>query len=397
MTLRRPIRARSELDQAKRPDLTLLGIVGVLTVFGLLAVYSASFAFAIIQFGDPNYFILRQAGAAVVGLVALVVMMRIDYHRWLKLSPWLMLGAIGILIIVLLPGLGFEQNGARSWVKLGPLPAFQPSEFIKLGMFIYIAAWLATRGERLQDWWRVFPFIALLGTIGLLMLLQNDFGTAVLMLSVAVMMFFVAGANPRHLLTLAAIGLVASPPMIIQAAHRWDRIRAFIDPWSDPQGAGYHIIQALIALGSGGLFGLGLGESRQKFLYVPSAHADAIFAIIGEELGLVGCIVVLLLLGGIAVRGFKIALEADTSFGSLLAFGITAWFMFQAAMNIGGITQTIPFTGIPLPFVSFGGSALVANLAALGVLLNISRFSMTAQERKLGMPAASQPTVLTTR
>lgn len=388
------IRSRADLDTTRPPDYVLLGTTLVLLAFGLIAVYSSSFGLAIRLAGDPAYFFVRQVMAAVGGLMLMVVVMRIDYHRYLKWSPWLMVAAIGVLIAILLPGIGFDQNGARSWIRIGPLPAFQPSEFIKLAMFVYIAAWLSTRGDRLQQWSRVLPFIGLLGAIGVLMLMQNDFGTAVIMLGVALAMFFVAGANPRHIGALIGVALVVSPVLIWQASHRWNRIVAFLDPVGTADGAGYQILQSLIALGSGGLFGVGLGASRQKFLYVPGAHTDAIFAIIGEELGLIGCAVILMLLGLIAYRGYRIALEAREDFGALLAFGITTWFAFQAAVNIGGITATIPLTGVPLPFVSYGGSSLVANLAALGVLLSISRFRVTEAERKHGLPSASVGTTL---
>jgi cell division protein FtsW len=197
-------------------------------------------------------------------------------------------------------------------------------------------------------------------------------------------------------LTLAGVALVASPALLLRG-YRWDRIQSFFNPWENASTSGYQIIQSLIALGSGGLFGLGLGASRQKFLYVPGAHTDAIFAIVGEELGLVGCIALLMLIGTVAVRGFKIALEAREDFGALLAFGITCWFVFQAAINIGGITQTIPLTGVPLPFVSYGGSSMVATLAALGILLNISRYRVTPAERKHGLPSVAVQTTLHTR
>ncbi len=388
------IRSRAELDTTRPPDYVLLGTTLVLLAFGLIAVYSSSFGLAIRLTGDPAYFFVRQVMAAIGGLMLMAVVMRIDYHRYLRWSPWFMLGAIGILVAVLIPGLGVELNGAQRWIRLGPLPPFQPSEFIKLAMFIYIAAWLSTRGSRLQQWNRVLPFIGLLGAIGVLMLLQNDFGTAVIMLGVALAMFFVAGANLRHVAALVGVAVVVAPVLIWQASHRWNRILAFLDPIGTGDGAGYQILQSLIALGSGGLFGVGLGASRQKFLYVPAAHTDAIFAIIGEELGLIGCTVVLMLLGLIAYRGYRIALEAREDFGALLAFGITTWFALQAAINIGGITATIPLTGVTLPFVSYGGSSLVASLAALGVLLSISRFRVTEAERKHGLPSASAGTTL---
>lgn len=384
----------------RRPDYVLLGVVAILLIFGLLAVYSSSFAFAIFEYDDPNYFIFRQTFSAILGTGLMLLLLRVDYHRFKRWSPYLMLASVLVLIAVIVPEIGYEANNARRWIKLGPLPAIQPSEIVKLVMVVYMAAWLSTRGARLQEWSRgVVPFVVLLGTVGLLIVLQPDFGTAVLIAMVGLTMFFVSGANIRHLITLVAAGSVAAIPVIFTQAYRADRIVSFLDPWADPLGRGYQIIQSLIALGSGGIFGLGLGVSRQKFLYVPGSHTDAIFAIIGEELGLIGAVSLLLLMAGIALRGFKIGMEAPDDFGALLAFGITCWLVFQAAMNIGGITRTIPFTGITLPLISFGGSSLVATMAAIGVLLNVSRHRLSATERKHGVDEnhVSKPMVLQSR
>jgi cell division protein FtsW len=351
-----------------------LGLVLGLVVLGLLMVYSSSFALGLEAFNDANYFVLRQVMWAAIGIVLLLTLMRMDY-RWLSaISPLLMLVAIVTLVAVLVPGLGVERNGASRWIAMGPLPPVQPSEFAKLALIIYVSAWLAGKGAYVKDFAMGFvPFVTMVGIVAGLTLLEPDTGTAAVLVLTTVTLFFVAGASLTHVGALFGIGGVAATLLIATGGYRADRLFAFMDPQSDPTGVGFHTLQLLIALGSGGVSGLGLGASRQKFFYIPNAHTDGIFAIVGEELGFIGAIAVVILFAVLIYRGFRIVLGARDDFGSLLATGIVVWIAYQALINVGGMTRAIPMTGIPMPFLSYGGSALAALLAAVGILLSISK------------------------
>lgn len=357
-----------------RADRTLLTVVGILLLIGLEMVYSSSFGYALSAYDDAAYLAVRQALWAVVGFSLLLFFSKVDYKLWKEMSKVLMGISVLALIAVHLPLIGVSSYGATRWLRLGPLPPIQPSEFIKLPVIIYIAAWLTGRGDKLRDFSAgLAPFIVLMGLVGGLIMLQPDMGTTMIILLTAMAMFFIAGASMRHLLILLAIVAVAAVFLIIGAEYRSGRFESFLDPWKDPTGKGFHIIQSLVAFGSGGLWGVGLGASRQKFFYVPGSHTDAIFAILGEELGFIGVVVVMALFAVLIYRGFRLSFRAPDQFGVLLASGITFWLTFQVLINIGGITKSIPFTGIPLPFLSYGGSALAVNLAAIGILLNISK------------------------
>ena len=368
------------------PDYGLLAIVVALVVIGLIAVYSSSYALGALQFDDANYFIKRQAVWATVGLLGLVVVMQLDYRQLLRPSPLLMLAAVLGLAAVLVPGLGVEQNGATRWVSIGPVTG-QPSELAKLAVLIYMAAWLAAKGEVVRNFsLGVVPFVAMVGLIGALILAEPDLGTAVMVAVITGTLFFVAGARLSHVLLLAVSTLVAAALLIVGAGYRADRILSFTSAESDPSGIGFHTLQLLVAFGSGGVSGLGLGVSRQKFLYVPGAHTDGVLAIIGEELGLIGVVVVLVLFVLLLWRGLQIVRRAPDSFGSLLATGVLAWIGFQTLINVGGVTRMIPLTGIPLPFLSYGGSSLAATLIAVGVLLSVSRYAALAGPRESEPP-----------
>ena len=257
---------------------------------------------------------------------------------------------------------------------LGPLPPFQPSEFAKLALVVYISAWLASRGRDVQSFALGFsPFIFLVGVVAALILMEPDTGTAVIVVLTMATLFFLAGASLTHVFTLAAIGAVAGGLLVLSGDYRADRILVFVRPDEDPSGIGFQVQQLLIALGSGGIEGLGLGVSRQKFFYVPGAHTDGIFAIIGEETGFIGAVIVIGLFAYLVYRGFRIALNARDDFGSYLAMGVVCWIAYQALINIGGVTRSIPLTGIPLPFVSYGGSSLVMIMAGGGGPLNVGR------------------------
>ncbi|MCL5075650.1 MAG: putative lipid II flippase FtsW [Chloroflexi bacterium] len=367
--------ARREDQRTGKPDYILLGVVAALLVISVNMVYSASFVIAHNSplYNSDTWFLTRQLLWAGIGSVGLLAMMQIDYHWWRRFTVPLTGIILVLLIVILLTRLGHAAYGAQRWLKLGPL-SVQPSELAKLILIMYFADWLSRRRDRMADFsYSSLPFAVTLGTVAGLVLLQPDLGTSFLIVIIGLAMFFIAGADLRYFAAGLALGAAALVPLIALAGYRFRRIVAFLDPQSDPLGVGWHIIQTNIALGSGGLLGLGLGASRQKFYYLPSAHTDSIFAIIGEELGLIGTLTVLALFVLLAYRGYKIILQAPDAFGKLLASGITCWLTFQALLNIAVVTSTIPFTGITLPFVSFGGSSLVVSMAAVGLLLNISK------------------------
>jgi cell division protein FtsW len=354
----------------------ILTLVTMLVIVGLIAVYSASFAMGELEYGSSYYFIARQAMWAVVGTVLLIFFMRTDYHQLRNLSPLLMLAALVGLAAVLAPELGVNRNGASRWIALGPLPPIQPSEFAKFALVIYVSAWLTAKRRNLSSFADgLVPFVTMVGLVAGLIMLEPDMGTCIIIILVTVTLFFVAGGALSHLLTLMSIGGVTSTFLVLAGGYRADRVFAFMSPEVDPAGRGFQILQLLIALGSGGLTGLGVGASRQKFFYVPGAHTDGIFAIVGEEMGFIGAMAVLLLFALLIYRGVRVMLNAPDNFGSLLALGITSWIGYQTIINIGGITRSLPLTGIPLPFLSYGGSALAATMAGVGILLSVSRYS----------------------
>lgn len=356
-----------------KPDKAIFITAMALVVVGLVFVYSASFAVALAAFDNINYFIVRQAVAAVIGLAVMLFLAHWDYHKLRLLSPLLMLAAVVSLTAVLF--VGSDAYGARRWIGFGSLPPFQPSEFAKLAMVIYISAWLASRGAEVKTFALGFvPFIFMVGVVAALILLEPDTGTAAIVVLTTVTLFFIAGASLTHLFALMGIGGVTACVLVLAQSYRADRLFAFLSAEDDPSGLGFQVLQLLIALGSGGVEGLGLGVSRQKFFYIPGAHTDGIFAIIGEEAGFIGAMLVIGLFAYLCYRGFRVALNARDDFGAYLALGITSWIAFQALINIGGITRTIPLTGIPLPFLSYGGSSLLVTMAAIGVLLSVSRY-----------------------
>ncbi len=346
----------------------------MLLLAGLLTVYTASFAVGYLAYGDANHFVVRQGIYAIAGLAALVYFMRLDYHQLRYLAvPMMVLALVGLLA-VLIPGVGVERNGARRWLELGPV-TFQPSEFAKLAVIIYISAWLAGRRENISKFTLgLVPFVLMVSVVGGLVIVEPDMGTAIIIVLTTSTLFFIAGAPLSHLALLMVSGGLVSYAMILAQDYRLDRIGSFVSPEADPQGSGFHILQLLIALGSGGVTGLGWGVSRQKFFYVPGAHTDGVFAIIGEELGFIGILGILGLFAFFVYRALKATLASRDQFGTLLGVGILSWIAYQTLINIGGITRSIPLTGVPLPFLSYGGSALVAVMAGAGILLSLSRY-----------------------
>lgn len=359
----------------KSPDFILFMSVIILLSIGIVMVFSASQYVTIIRYEDSFYYFKRQLIWAVLGVAAMVVAMNIDYRkikRWIFL---LLMLAIVLLIMVFIPGIGKEVNGSWRWIDLGII-SFAPAELVKLCMITFVAFGLSKRTTNLQSFTKgLLPYLAIMLLAAGLILKQPDLGTAVVLCGTIMIMFLAAGARMNHLLSLGVAGLGLVGLAIYIEPYRMQRFLAFRDPAADPQGTGYHILQSLYAIGSGGLFGMGLGNSKQKFLYLPENHTDFIFAIIGEELGFIGASLVILLFILLAWRGLKIAITAPDPFGSLLATGITCGIVLQAIINIGVVTGSMPVTGVPLPFISFGGTSLLFTLVGIGILLNISRYS----------------------
>lgn len=361
--------------QARPPDPGILLSVLCLLVIGIVMVYSSSAVKAEFQYKDQFYFLKRQLVWAGLGLVAMSFFSRFSFWHWQKAARPFFLLSLALLIVVLLPGIGKVVNGARRWIGVGSL-SFQPAELMKFAFVTYSALYFQQRRSRLGRFWSgVVPLLVVTGLLFGVILLEPDLGTAMTVGGTAFIMLFAAGANLWHLIGLVLSALPGLLWAVFGAEYRRRRFFAFLDPWADPQGSGFHIIQALYAIGSGGLFGVGLGQSRQKLFYLPEQHTDFIFAILGEELGFLGALLVLSLFFVFAWRGFRTALGAPDYFSGVLAIGITAMISLQALMNIAVVTASIPITGIPLPFISFGGSSLVFTLAAVGVLLNISRYA----------------------
>jgi cell division protein FtsW len=356
-------------------DTTLLGIVGCLLVFGLVMISSAGVIYSETRFGDDYYFFKHQLFFGVLpGLFVLYVFQKIDYHVWKKVAVPLFFASILFLILVFMPGVGSKVYGASRWIYLGPF-SFQPSEMAKLSVILYLAAWLESRGShRIKDFYEgVLPFMGIMGLIGFLIIKQPDTGTLGVIILTSLAIFFVSGAEIKHLLSMGGVGLIGLWILIKIEPYRFDRILAFRNPSADPQGIGYQISQALLAVGSGGIFGVGLGNSRQKFNYLPEPVGDSIFAVIGEEIGLIGSLILIVLFVMFAMRGFRVAKNAPDNFGRLVATGIVMWIIFQAFINIGANIALIPLTGIPLPFISYGGTSMVFLMSAIGILLNISK------------------------
>jgi len=309
----------------------------------------------------------------VVGVGAMILTARMRHAAWQRLAVPLLAISVALLLLALHPAMGTAAYGASRWIALGPVTV-QPSELAKLTLIAFAASVLSRKGARLADWRHVaLPLGPVVLIVAVIVLLQRDLGTTIVIVGSLLLLLFVAGVRLRHLAVTGVGAIAASVYLIAGTAYRRARFLAFFDPWKDPRSTGYQLIQGLIALGSGGWFGVGLGASRQKWQYLPNAHTDFIFAVLGEELGLLGELVVLVLYATMIYGGIRIALRAPDAFGRLLAAGITGWIGLQAVVNLGAVTGLLPVTGVPLPFLSFGGSALIVTLAAVGVLASIAR------------------------
>jgi cell division protein FtsW len=360
--------------ETHQPDYIILVAVVALSAIGILMVFSSSAMKEYARDGDVFGTVAPQVAWGGLGLVAMLAMMRVDYRRLRLVSIAMYALAIALLGLVLVPGLGTVVGGSARWLKLGPLPSVHPAEFAKLALVVYLAHWLAKRGTGIRGLLGgTLPFLVIFVPVVGLVLAEPDLGTSMVISLTGMAMFFAAGASFSHLLALAGAGVAGISTFALRG-YQLERIRAWLDPWADPRGVGFHSIQGLLALASGGLFGLGLGHSRGAGgLFLPNASNDFIFAIIGEEFGLVGAGLVIGLFVILAYQGIRISLSAPDTFGALLAAGITAWLCIQAFINIGVVVALFPVTGITLPFISAGGSSLTISLAAVGILLSISR------------------------
>ena len=364
------------MEDKNRPDVMIIFVIVTLLLIGLIMILSASSIRSYNIFGDSYYFFKQQLISAVIGLGAMIFFMNIDYHIYQRYSKLILLFTIAILAAVLIPGIGQVAGGSRRWIGIGPI-GLQPSELAKLGVVIYLSHYLSRKKDRLRSFWQgVVPPVIVLGVIFGLIILEPDLGTAATIGGTFFIMFFASGMRISHLFYLTGAAIPLMVYFIFSEEYRRERLFAFINPWSDPLDSGYHIIQSLLALGSGGLFGVGLGNSRQKFLYLPEPGTDFIFSVLGEEFGFIGTLLVLTLYVLLGWRGLKTALSVPDIFGSMLAIGITSMIILQAFINIGVVTSSIPVTGITLPFISYGGSSLVIMLSGIGILLNISRHSL---------------------
>jgi len=351
--------------QKTKFDKTLAFVVTGLTIFGILMVYDASIIEAYQQFGDKLHFARLQLMWGLAGLSLMVVVSFIHHQIYQKFALPLFLLTLFFLVLVLIPGIGSKVQGARRWFPLGPV-GFQPSELAKITVTIYLSSLLAKRQQ-------IIPFIIVLSlTLGLIMF-EPDLGTAVIIATIAILLYFLSGAPLTAIIITGIVAAVIGTMLIFSSPYRTARLKTYLDPTSDPLGASYHIRQILIALGSGGLFGQGIGRSRQKYQYLPEATTDSIFAIVGEELGFLGAFALIGLFTIIIWRGFLIASSSNNKFSQLLASGITGWFAFQVIINLSAMVSLLPLTGVPLPFISYGGSSLITSLSGIGILLNISK------------------------
>ncbi len=352
----------------------------LLVAIGTVMIYSASSYYAMFTYGDSMFFLKKQLMLVPLGFAAMMFMMGFDYHKIKQYSVALLLGCIPLLFAVFFFP---DVNGAQRWIKLGPL-SFQPSDLTKYAVVIFLAMGLEAKGEGLKKFWTgVVPYLGVSGVFAAFILAEKNLSIASVIMIVTFIMLFVAGAKNKHLFGVVAPAMFAAATFFtLSSSYRKARLLNFIDPWKDAAGNGYQLIQSFYALGAGGITGLGLGQSRQKTLYMPEPHNDFIFSIIGEELGLIGCICIITLFLIFIWRGINIALKAKDTYGTLLSVGITSVIAVQCIINIAVVTGSMPVTGVPLPFISYGGTSLVINMTAMGILLNISRQTEGKEEFK---------------
>ncbi|GFO59747.1 putative lipid II flippase FtsW [Geomonas silvestris] len=353
-------------------DIIVLVMAVILTCFGVVMVYSASSVMAAKKFHDGFYFLKRQSLFALIGFIGMGILMQIDYHVWKKWAVPLFFTCFFLLLLVFLPGIGGTAKGASRWIRL-PGFNFQPSELAKVALIIYMAYSLDKRQDKLKQFMSgFFPYLLILGVFIVVLLCQHDMGAAMTMGAVAIVMLFAAGTRVQYIVGMLLVALPGVCFLIFTKAYRMRRITAFLDPWQDPTDAGFQIIQSWLALGTGGVFGQGLGEGKQKLFYLPEAHTDFILSVCGEELGFIGVIVIASMFLLLVQRSIRVAIAAEDNFGRFLAFGIAILIGLEGFINMAVVTGMLPTKGIALPFVSYGGSSLIITLCAVGILLNVS-------------------------
>jgi cell division protein FtsW len=361
---------------------SLLAIITTLNLIGLVMVLSASSVSALDTYGSSWYVAMRQGMWLTVGAALCIGVMRVDYHRWRRWSLPALAVSVVLLALVLVPGVGMNVNGASRWLGYGPF-SLQPGELAKLTVLLFVADLLARRAAWIGDVrLTLVPATVVFGGVAALLMLQPNLGTTLVLGSIVITVLYVAGTPVLPLAALSTLGGLVATGLALAAPYRRARVLAFLDPWKDYQGNGYQNIQSLVGIASGGITGTGLGQSRAKWGFLPYAHTDFIFAIIGEELGLVGALVVVALFVALCVLGARTALLAPDRFGMLIAAGVTVWFGVQAFVNIGAVIGILPITGVPLPFVSYGGSSLVFSMIGAGLLLNVARQAQLPEPRR---------------
>ncbi|HLZ94778.1 MAG TPA: putative lipid II flippase FtsW [Candidatus Dormibacteraeota bacterium] len=380
------------ITRTNQPDRYLLFVTVLLCAAGLVMVTSASVAFAYTQHQSAFYYAERQTVWMVIGFVALFVLSKLDYRKLRPLAPAGAVVAGLMMVLVLVPHLGVSVNGARRWFDAGPFGTFEPSELGKLAFAVFIAYWIDRRGAEITDFKRgLIPFAAMLAGVLALLMLQKDLGTAIVMVGIFVSAYWAGGGRVRHVVLLLAVLLLAFVALTLVEPYRFARLVSWQNPLADPLGAGFQSTQSIYGLASGGFFGVGIGHSVEKYGWLPEAHTDFIFAIIGEETGLVGTTLVMLGFLFFGWRGYRAAMRAGDTFGVSLATGLTTWITFEALLNMATVTNTIPITGVPLPFFSYGGTALASTLAAVGLLLSIARRGGTAPNSRNHRGAYAAP------
>ena len=354
-------------------DLMLLSVVLALLGIGLAMVYSASGIKALDTQDDPRYFLVQQSAWVAIGLAAMFIVARVDYHRYRRLAlPGLAL-AVLLLAVVLVPAVGTRVGGASRWLRVSSFAGLQPAELAKLALVVYLAFWLAAKRELVGRWSVTVPFVGVLTLVAALVIAEPDLGTAIVVVAIGLAMYFVAGARLIEFAALGGLATICVAAVAVVQPYRVLRLVTFLDPWSEPQGAGFQTIQSIYGLALGGALGEGLGVGKEKFGFLPAAYTDSIFAVLGDELGLLGTLTVVVLFLVVAFKGVRIALSAPDATGTLLATGVTVWLVFQAWVNMAVVAALVPMTGITLPFISYGGSSICVGLVAVGILLNVGR------------------------
>ncbi len=371
------------MSSKRSPDFVLFVLTVALLVIGVFMVYDASYARAGVKLGDSYYFVKRQGMFAALGLAALFGGMNIRYWKTKSLANWFLVASIVGLGLVFVPGLGVNVDGATRWIKFPVLGRFQPSELAKIGLILYMAAYLTSAGKEIRDFkkgffWVLVPLVPIMGLI----MMEPDMGTTIIITMTVMVMIYMSGARTKHMLSIGAVGLLFGGLLIATSPYRLDRVISFLNPFKHYFGEGYQVCRSLIGLGSGGPLGVGLCEGREKLFYLPAQHTDFIFAVWGEETGLWGTLLVSGLFLAFGVKGLMVAHATKDTFGRLLAVGISSLISGQALLNMLVVTSSVPATGVPLPFISYGGSSLILNLFCVGVLLGVSRYPVPVGTRR---------------